>query len=72
MTIRTIKNGCIICGGDVRGNREMKYLCSRCNILYSEEHMLEVQKRKKSKKGKPEKINKDLDKMSKLAPESKN
>ncbi|MCX8147057.1 MAG: adenylyltransferase/cytidyltransferase family protein [Candidatus Woesearchaeota archaeon] len=30
----TIKNGCAICSKDVRGNRKIKYLCSKCNILF--------------------------------------
>ncbi len=30
----TVKNGCELCGSDVKGNRSIKYLCRRCNVLY--------------------------------------
>ncbi len=31
------KSGCPLCKGDVIGNREIKYYCKRCNVLFSEE-----------------------------------
>ena len=35
----TVTNGCLLCGGDVRGNRESKYYCKKCNILFSHESL---------------------------------
>jgi hypothetical protein len=44
MTVYKMKNGCFMCGGDVFGNNELKYLCKPCNILYTEEELLASQK----------------------------
>jgi len=30
----TVKGGCELCGSDVTGNRNIKYLCRRCNVLF--------------------------------------
>lgn len=46
MTIKLIKNGCPVCHSDVKGDKESKYYCKRCNILYDEfrvrEHFVEI------------------------------
>ncbi|MBU0615560.1 MAG: nicotinamide-nucleotide adenylyltransferase [Nanoarchaeota archaeon] len=34
MNLVTVKESCELCGGDVVGNRNIKYLCRRCNVLY--------------------------------------
>ena len=31
------KSGCPLCKSDVIGNKEIKYYCKRCNVLFSEE-----------------------------------
>ena len=30
----TVKKGCELCGNDVVGNRSIKYLCRKCNVLF--------------------------------------
>lgn len=34
MYIKVIKQGCVICNGDVSGNSRLRYLCKKCNISY--------------------------------------
>jgi len=34
-----VKNACPICGGDVKGNDEIKYYCKNCNLLFSRENL---------------------------------
>ena len=34
MYVKIIKNGCVICSGDVSGNSKYRYLCIKCNISY--------------------------------------
>ncbi|MBD3314071.1 nicotinamide-nucleotide adenylyltransferase [Candidatus Woesearchaeota archaeon] len=34
LNLVTVKQGCELCGSDVTGNRSIKYLCRRCNVLY--------------------------------------
>jgi len=33
--METVKNGCPICGNDVRGDDEFKFWCESCNILFN-------------------------------------
>ncbi len=35
----TIKEGCPICKGDVKGSKKAKFYCKKCNILYSYESL---------------------------------
>ncbi len=35
MKVDVIPNACPACGGDLAGTKELKYLCKKCNILYS-------------------------------------
>lgn len=37
--IVTVKGGCPICKGDVKGNDHAKYFCQKCNILFSKESL---------------------------------
>ncbi|MFH1399104.1 MAG: hypothetical protein ABIG95_03255 [Candidatus Woesearchaeota archaeon] len=34
--IITVVRGCPLCNGDVKGNREAKFYCKLCNILFIE------------------------------------
>ena len=34
-----IKRGCPICGCDVVGNEELKYLCKNCQIYFDMKHL---------------------------------
>jgi len=55
--IKTIKNGCLICGGVVKGSPKAKYFCKKCNILFSHETLARAGKFKQSETYKAE----DLD-----------
>ncbi|MBU0471097.1 MAG: hypothetical protein KKF89_06315 [Nanoarchaeota archaeon] len=35
----TVKKGCPICKSDVSGDRDIKFYCKRCNILYDYNHL---------------------------------
>ncbi len=55
--IATVKAGCPICKGDVKGNDEYLFFCAHCNILYkrddlrvSPEHIESIMKEKIVKK----------------------
>jgi len=39
MLVVTMKRGCPICGADLRGNEEIKYLCSDCMMLFERRHI---------------------------------
>jgi len=45
--IRTIKKGCVMCGGDIKGNKARKYFCKHCNLLFSKESLVKSGKIKK-------------------------
>ena len=53
--IRTIKNGCPICGGDVKGNDLIGYYCKRCNLIFPRS-AIAFDNKKKSKKIKGKKF----------------
>ncbi|MBW2963849.1 hypothetical protein KY363_00165 [Candidatus Woesearchaeota archaeon] len=36
-----IKDGCPICGSDVKGNDYFKYFCEKCNVLFDKKDILE-------------------------------
>jgi len=36
-----VREGCPLCKSDVIGNKEIKYYCKGCNILFSEEVIVE-------------------------------
>ena len=57
--IKTIKHGCLICNGDVKGNVKAKYFCKKCNILFTHETLARAGKfdQKPQSESKPE----DLD-----------
>jgi transposase-like protein len=40
----TIEKGCLICGGDLKGNKAAKFYCKKCNILFSYENLLKAGK----------------------------
>lgn len=42
--IVTIKKGCLLCSGDVKGNRKAKYYCKTCNILFTHENLVKAGK----------------------------
>ncbi|USN45325.1 MAG: hypothetical protein H6502_04690 [Candidatus Woesearchaeota archaeon] len=35
MSVELIAKGCPICGGDVRGNDDIKFFCKGCNVTFS-------------------------------------
>ena len=37
--VRTIKDGCPICGGDVVGNEKIRFYCKPCNSMYNLKHI---------------------------------
>lgn len=37
--IRTIKDGCPVCSGDVTGSEKAKFYCKRCNVMYELRHI---------------------------------
>jgi hypothetical protein len=37
--VLTLTGGCPICGGELRGNAELKYLCVKCMVLYDAVHI---------------------------------
>jgi len=39
-TIETIKEGCPICKGDVKGNDTYMFYCKQCNILFRKDELL--------------------------------
>ncbi len=39
MYIKTIKKGCPICKGDVKGNYTHRYLCLKCNVSFKYIHL---------------------------------
>ncbi len=40
--VTLIKDGCPLCGNDVRGNDDVKYLCKRCMMLFEERHLKKI------------------------------
>ena len=34
-SVITVEKGCLICGGDVKGNIQSGYYCAVCNVLFS-------------------------------------
>ncbi len=32
--VQTIKNGCIICNSDIKGNSQLGYYCKNCNLIF--------------------------------------
>jgi len=53
MTIYIIKDGCFICGGELKGNKESKYLCKHCNVLFTEEELMKAKKQREEYKPEP-------------------
>ena len=37
--IYLVEKGCLICGGDVKGNRKAQYYCAKCNVLFSHQSL---------------------------------
>ena len=37
--IITVKSGCPLCNGDVKGSPKYKFFCKKCNILYESHHI---------------------------------
>ncbi len=43
--IVNIEEGCIICNSDIKGNENMGYYCEGCNLMFSENNVLNVDKK---------------------------
>jgi hypothetical protein len=37
--VETIEGGCLLCGGDVKGNETYKFYCKKCNVLFERWHL---------------------------------
>lgn len=46
MAIYIIKEGCLICGADIKGNRTLRYLCTKCNVTFTEKEISNLGKQK--------------------------
>lgn len=40
--IFTIEKGCLVCGGDVKGNKRAQYYCKKCNMLFSHDSIVQA------------------------------
>jgi hypothetical protein len=38
-SVETIKDGCPICSGDVKGDDRHLFFCANCGLLYKREHL---------------------------------
>lgn len=54
-----LRNACPLCKGDVRGNKELKFHCANCNILFERRHLtgkLPIRKEGKPARGQVKKL----------------
>ncbi|MBW2983457.1 hypothetical protein KY327_04090 [Candidatus Woesearchaeota archaeon] len=43
MAIHTVNGGCPVCGGDVKGDDDHLYHCSKCNLLFAKHSLKTTQ-----------------------------
>ncbi len=43
----SLPGACLVCGGDLLGTREHYFVCTTCNLTYSEENLMKAGKLKR-------------------------